>query len=144
LTLRPLLHRSSNPLPEQIACGCRSTIALTAWPSTNAAHKRRAGLRALPPLLLSPLLACQYHRRRCCGKGTASFQEHPRRACSLVTALLTTTCDCGDIWTRRLGAACCRDAVRELRSATSQKPATSPAVSAKFALLYPEDSSHTH
>jgi len=43
-------------LPEQIACGCRSSIALTAWPCTNAAHKRRAGLRAPLPLLLLLLL----------------------------------------------------------------------------------------
>jgi hypothetical protein len=55
LTLRRLLQAYTvHPLPEQIACGC--SIALTAWPCTNAAHKRRAGLRAPLSILLSPPL----------------------------------------------------------------------------------------
>lgn len=65
----------SHPLPEQIACGRRSLLALTAWPISNAAHNGLSWAQSASAVSL-----CRCRCRRCCGKGTAPFQGQPPRS----------------------------------------------------------------
>ena len=91
-----------------------------------------------PRARLSPSHRHRYYRRRCCGKGTASFQGstpadrlHPGHR---------TTCDCTEVGPRL--ASCLHESktcsvLLTTACDTTAKAATSPAVSAKFAIHIP-------